>query len=228
MFNQVFPPSRADAFWIFQSLWGWHISKSEQAVEDALNAGHEKFASRDRDDVKKARQAVRLDPSLAKDILSDTARRGFMGFISRSRNKPNRLEAAKELKALVYFSNLVVTPLLQDINVIPNSPIPFLPLYCRLLQTCLKVTKSWLSFPFEIPCPLRQASDILFWSLSLTWSVNCVHVHWICQGVILFIKRKKRQSWNMKRQCQALMCSNWRHGILCGEQHQIGWKILRE
>ena len=91
-----------------------------QALEDALNAGHERFTSRDRDAVKKARKAVRLEPALAKDILAETARRGFMGFITRSRNKPNKLEAAKELKALVYFSNLVVTPLLEDINVSPS------------------------------------------------------------------------------------------------------------
>lgn len=88
-----------------------------QAVEDALNAGHERFSSRDRRDVLDAMKAVRLDPGLAKEMLTNTVRQGFMGFITRSRNKANRLEAAKELKALVYFSNLVVSPLLEDINV---------------------------------------------------------------------------------------------------------------
>lgn len=88
-----------------------------QAVEDALNAGHERFSFDDRDNVKKVIQDVRLDTEIAKEILSNTARKAFMGFISRSRNKANKLEAAKELKALVYFSNLVVTPLLEDINV---------------------------------------------------------------------------------------------------------------
>lgn len=88
-----------------------------QAVEDALNAGHERFSFDDRDNIKKTLQDVRLDSELAKEILSTTARKAFMGFISRSRNKANKLEAAKELKALVYFSNIVVTPLLEDINV---------------------------------------------------------------------------------------------------------------
>ena len=67
--------------------------------------------------MKKTLQNVRLDAELAKELLSNTARKAFMGFITRSRNKPNKLESAKELKALVYFSNIVVTPLLEDINV---------------------------------------------------------------------------------------------------------------
>lgn len=64
------------------------------------------------------------------ELLDSTVRTAFMGFITRSRNKPNKLEAAKELKALVYFSNMVVTPLLEDINVSPPpppSPPPFSP-----------------------------------------------------------------------------------------------------
>lgn len=92
-----------------------------QAIEDALNAGHERFSFEDRENVKKTLQDVRLDPELAKEMLSTTAKKAFMGFITRSRNKPNKLEAAKELKALVYFSNLVVTPLLEDMNVMPPS-----------------------------------------------------------------------------------------------------------
>ncbi len=35
-------------------------------MEHALNAGHEKFTGRDRDAVKKAMHAVRLDDKLAK------------------------------------------------------------------------------------------------------------------------------------------------------------------
>ena len=93
-----------------------------QAIEDALNAGHERFSFEDRDNVKKTLQDVRLDPELAKETLSTTARKAFMGFITRSRNKANKLEAAKELKALVYFSNIVVTPLLEDINVSIKIP----------------------------------------------------------------------------------------------------------
>lgn len=38
-------------------------------------------------------------------------------YIGRSRNKRDRLEAAKELKALVFFSNIVVAALLEDVQV---------------------------------------------------------------------------------------------------------------
>ena len=36
--------------------------------------------------------------------------------MGRSRNKRDRLEAAKELKALVFFSNIVVSALLEDVQ----------------------------------------------------------------------------------------------------------------
>jgi Chloroplast envelope transporter len=43
--------------------------------------------------------------------------RAFLGFVTRSRNVRNRLDGAKELKKLVYFSNIVVSPLLEDLQV---------------------------------------------------------------------------------------------------------------
>ena len=46
-------------------------------------------------------------------------RRAFLGFVTRSRNVRNRLDGAKELKKLVYFSNIVVSPLLEDLLVRP-------------------------------------------------------------------------------------------------------------
>ena len=52
-------------------------------------------------------------------------RRAFLGFVTRSRNVRNRLDGAKELKKLVYFSNIVVSPLLEDLQVRPlMSPPP--------------------------------------------------------------------------------------------------------
>ena len=45
-----------------------------QTVEDALNAGPERFTNRDRDEVLKAMRAVRLDPALAKEILTETVK----------------------------------------------------------------------------------------------------------------------------------------------------------
>lgn len=44
-------------------------------------------------------------------------RRYFTQFVTQSRNTRNRLDAAKELKKLVFFSNIVVAPLLEDLKV---------------------------------------------------------------------------------------------------------------
>lgn len=43
-----------------------------------------------------------------------------MGFVTRSRNTRNKVDGAKELKKLVYFSSIVVSPLLEDLKVPPN------------------------------------------------------------------------------------------------------------
>ena len=40
-----------------------------------------------------------------------------MQYISKSRTQRNRLDSAKELKKLVFFSNVCVTPLLEDLKV---------------------------------------------------------------------------------------------------------------
>ena len=47
----------------------------QAAVVDALGAGIDSFSFEDRANVKKAREAVRLDEKLAKKILADTARK---------------------------------------------------------------------------------------------------------------------------------------------------------
>ena len=46
-----------------------------------------------------------------------------MGFITRSRSQRDRLEGAKELKRLVFYSNIVVAPLLEDCNVSTGSAL---------------------------------------------------------------------------------------------------------
>lgn len=88
-----------------------------QAVEDAMKAGIDRFGFAERENVERIKKDLRLNTALAKSILDDVARRAFLAFISRSRTKSNRLDAAKELKGLVFFSNIVVAPLLEDVDV---------------------------------------------------------------------------------------------------------------
>ena len=42
--------------------------------------------------------------------------RAFLGFVSRARMNRNKLDGAKELKKMVFFSNIVVAPLLEDLK----------------------------------------------------------------------------------------------------------------
>ena len=86
-------------------------------MEDALKAGIDAFGGREREEVKAVQRAVRLDADLAREVLGTAARKAFLGYVTRSRNQRDRLEAAKELKKLVFFSNLVIAPLLEDIRV---------------------------------------------------------------------------------------------------------------
>ncbi len=55
---------------------------------------------------------------------ADARARPAQAFIGRSRNKRDRLEAAKELKALVFFSNIVVAALLEDVQARPLRRAP--------------------------------------------------------------------------------------------------------
>ncbi len=48
-------------------------------------------------------------------------RRAFLGFVSRARMNRNKLDGAKELKKMVFFSNIVVAPLLEDLKARPRS-----------------------------------------------------------------------------------------------------------
>ena len=88
-----------------------------QAVEDAVNAGIDRFSFDDRDNVKRSKRELRVTDSLAREILDKTARKAFLQFVTRSRGQRDRLEAAKELKKMVFFSNIVVAALLEDVQV---------------------------------------------------------------------------------------------------------------
>jgi len=88
----------------------------QDTIVEAMSVGIDAFSKRQRDMVRQKRADIGLPEDIAFEILNDTTRKLFLGFITRSRNMPNRLEAAKELKKLVFFSNIVVAPLVQDLK----------------------------------------------------------------------------------------------------------------
>ncbi|PSC73353.1 chloroplastic isoform X2 [Micractinium conductrix] len=88
----------------------------KEAVNQALAAGIDAFGYEDRRRVQQSFLDLRLDRPAARAVLSDVARKYFLQYVTQSRNTRNRLDAAKELKKLVFFSNIVVAPLLEDLK----------------------------------------------------------------------------------------------------------------
>ena len=90
--------------------------KYAAAVAAALAAGSDGFSPQDEAKVAEARRAVRLDPEVARSILSDQARKAFLSAISKSRSARSREAQGQELRQMVIFSNVVVAPLLKDLR----------------------------------------------------------------------------------------------------------------
>eukprot|EP00884_Botryococcus_braunii_P007802 jgi/Botrbrau1/17022/Bobra.49_2s0078.1 len=88
----------------------------KMAVDEAMDVGFQRFQPQDRDRVRSVRQDVRLEPSQALQILDATARKRMLTFVTKARSQRNKLDGAKELKNMVYFSNIVVAPLVYDIK----------------------------------------------------------------------------------------------------------------
>jgi hypothetical protein len=63
-------------------------------------------------DLKKRKTELRLDNMIAREIFDEEARKVLMNFVSISRTKSNRLDAIKEIKNMVLFSEIVVSPLI--------------------------------------------------------------------------------------------------------------------
>jgi hypothetical protein len=91
-----------------------------QAIQEAFNMGIEHFCFDDRETVKKRKLDLRLENDMALEILDSESRKAFMKYVSMSRTKSNRLDAAKEIKKMVLFSNTVVSSLLEDAVQEPN------------------------------------------------------------------------------------------------------------
>jgi hypothetical protein len=61
-------------------------------------------------------EAVKLARDAAKEIIDDVARKYLLKYISTSRMQKDRISAAKEIKKMIFFSNLVLTPVVDDLK----------------------------------------------------------------------------------------------------------------
>ncbi|KAJ0969975.1 hypothetical protein J5N97_022852 [Dioscorea zingiberensis] len=88
----------------------------EKVVKDAIASGVEGYDADIRASVRKASQGLRLTTENAIAIASKAVRKVFLTYIQRARGAGNHIEAAKELKKMIVFNTLVVTPLISDIK----------------------------------------------------------------------------------------------------------------
>lgn len=88
----------------------------KKAVRVAMEAGVDGFSTDLLDKVKRVKDDVKLDDDAAIGVISDIAKKVFLAFVRDSRNKANRLDAAKELKNIVMFNQVVVTPLVKSVR----------------------------------------------------------------------------------------------------------------
>jgi len=85
-------------------------------LEKALQSGIDGFSTQLMNMVVKCAKDLRMDQDLAVDLLSTSVKKVFQSCIKTAKGKSTRLEQAKELKKMVFFSNLVVSPLLKALK----------------------------------------------------------------------------------------------------------------
>lgn len=81
-----------------------------------LSAGVDGFGDADALLVEKRRLDLRLKDEEVLDITGQVVRSVMLQYVKESRTKPSKLESAKELRRLIFFSNLVVVRLLEKVK----------------------------------------------------------------------------------------------------------------
>lgn len=87
-----------------------------ETVSSAMSVGIDGFGYDDRQAVAKAFEDLKIDRQVAKEIVDEVGRKYLLQFISTSRNQRDRITAAKELKKMVFFSNIVIAPIVEDLK----------------------------------------------------------------------------------------------------------------
>lgn len=94
----------------------------EKVVKEAIASGVDGYDADVKQSVRKAAYGLRLTREVAMSIAGKAVRKIFISYIQRSRASGSRTEAARELKKMIAFNNLVVTELVSDIK--GESPEP--------------------------------------------------------------------------------------------------------
>ncbi|KAL4558429.1 hypothetical protein LXL04_036629 [Taraxacum kok-saghyz] len=88
----------------------------EKVVKEAIASGVDGYDADVKQSVRKAAYGLRLTRDIAMSIAGKAVRKIFVSYVQRSRSAGGRTEAARELKKMIAFNNLVVTELVSDIK----------------------------------------------------------------------------------------------------------------
>jgi len=88
----------------------------KETLTRALQVGIDAFSTEQRESVVKGAADLRLDTDLAMSLVKESVVKVFMTCVKTAKAKSTRLDQAKELKKMVFFSNLVVSPLIEGIK----------------------------------------------------------------------------------------------------------------
>ncbi|XP_076914728.1 protein TIC110, chloroplastic-like [Bidens hawaiensis] len=96
----------------------------EKVVKEAIASGVDGYDIDVKQSVRKAAYGLRLTRGVTMSIAGKAVRKIFISYIQRSRASGSRTEAARELKKMIAFNNLVVTELVSDIKGESPEPTP--------------------------------------------------------------------------------------------------------
>eukprot|EP00213_Chloropicon_mariensis_P007055 CAMPEP_0197476304 /NCGR_PEP_ID=MMETSP1309-20131121/7614_1 /TAXON_ID=464262 /ORGANISM="Genus nov. species nov., Strain RCC998" /LENGTH=1060 /DNA_ID=CAMNT_0043016527 /DNA_START=245 /DNA_END=3427 /DNA_ORIENTATION=+ len=85
-------------------------------LNDILTVTADAFGSSEIMRLRKAVNNLRLEKDLALELASRKARQQMMTMVQRVRSQRNQVDAAQELKKIVFYSNFVLTPLVEEID----------------------------------------------------------------------------------------------------------------
>merc|ERR1712113_472404 len=86
----------------------------KQAIHEAFRAGLRSSNILDKANVRKRKFELRIEDSIAKEIINSEIKKFLIAFVATSQTKSTPMEAAKEIKNMLLFLNFVAGPLLKD------------------------------------------------------------------------------------------------------------------
>merc|ERR1719235_1779177 len=85
-------------------------------LQDILTVTADAFGNSEIMRLRKAMNSLRLEKELAMELAARKSRQQMMAMVQRVRSTRDQVAAAQELKKIVFYSNFVLTPLVEEID----------------------------------------------------------------------------------------------------------------